>query len=82
VTESDVAGLVERLGVSQPAVSKHLRVLRDAGVVTARVAGNRRVYRLASDPLHDVLRWVTPYYELWAGSLDRLAAVLDAEEHP
>jgi hypothetical protein len=40
------------------------------------------VYRLGSDPLHDVLRWVTPYYELWAGSLDRLAAILDTEEHP
>jgi DNA-binding transcriptional ArsR family regulator len=65
VGESDVSGLIEALGSPQPLVSKHLRVLREAGVVTAAVAGNRRVYRLAAEPLADVLDWVTPYYQLW-----------------
>jgi DNA-binding transcriptional ArsR family regulator len=50
VGESDVSGLIEALGLPRPLVSKHLRVLREAGVVTAAVAGNRRVYRLAADP--------------------------------
>jgi DNA-binding transcriptional ArsR family regulator len=79
VGESDVSGLIEAFDLPQPLVSKHLRVLREAGVVTAAVAGNRRVYRLKRDPLPDVLRWVTPYYQLWTSSLDRLAAVLDEE---
>jgi DNA-binding transcriptional ArsR family regulator len=61
-------------------VSKHLRVLRDAGAVTATVAGKRRVYRLAVDPLPEVLAWVTPYYRMWTTGLDRLADALDEEE--
>jgi DNA-binding transcriptional ArsR family regulator len=79
VGETDVSGLIEALGLPQPRVSKHLRVLRETGVVTAAVAGNRRVYRLAADPLPDVLDWVAPYNQLWASSLDRLEAVLDEE---
>lgn len=78
--ESDVSGLIEALDLPQPLVSKHLRVLREAGAVTSRVAGNRRVYRLAADPLRDVLGWVTPYYQLWSKSLDRLSATLEEEE--
>jgi DNA-binding transcriptional ArsR family regulator len=78
--ESDVSGLIEALALPQPLVSKHLRVLREACVVTAAPAGNRRVYRLAAEPLQDVLGWVAPYYQLWATSLNRLAAVLDEEE--
>ena len=78
--DSDVSTLVHRLRVSQPVVSKHLRVLREAGAVTAAVVGQRRVYRLAVDPLPDVLAWVTPYHQQWTSSLDRLAAALDEEE--
>jgi DNA-binding transcriptional ArsR family regulator len=78
--ECDVSALIATLGLPQPVVSKHLRVLRDAGAVTAVVAGRRRVYRLCVDPLPDVLAWVTPYHRLWVSSLDRLAAVLDDEE--
>jgi DNA-binding transcriptional ArsR family regulator len=78
--ESDVSGLIEALVLPQPLVSKHLRVLREAGVVTVAAAGNRRVYRLAADPLAEVLGWVTPYQRLWTSSLDRLAAVLNEEE--
>jgi DNA-binding transcriptional ArsR family regulator len=78
--DSDVGGLVDALGLPQPLVSKHLRVLRDAGAVTSRVVGRRRVYRLGVDPLPDVLAWVNPYHARWSRSLDRLAAVLDAQE--
>jgi DNA-binding transcriptional ArsR family regulator len=78
--ERSVTELVESLGLSQPLVSKHLRVLRDAGAVTSRVVGRRRVYRLGVDPLPDVLAWVNPYHARWSRSLDRLAAVLDAQE--
>ena len=77
---SDVGGLVDVLHLPQPLVSKHLRVLRDAGAVTATIAGKRRVYRLAADPLPDVLAWVTPYQQLWAASLDRLASALDQDQ--
>jgi DNA-binding transcriptional ArsR family regulator len=77
---SDVGGLITALGLPQSLVSKHLRVLREAGAVTATVAGKRRVYRLAADPLPEVLAWVTPYHRMWQASLDRLAQVLDEEE--
>lgn len=78
--ESDVGGLVDELRVSQSLVSKHLRVLRQAGVVESEVAGKRRIYRLTDRPLPDVLAWVTPYIERWNTSFDRLAAALDEEE--
>lgn len=78
--ESDVGALVGALGLPQPLVSKHLRVLRDAGAVDVAVAGRRRVYRLADDPLPDVVAWVAPYARRWAAGLDRLAEALDAGE--
>jgi DNA-binding transcriptional ArsR family regulator len=77
---SDVGGLVEVLAMPQPLVSKHLRVLRDAGAVTATIAGKRRVYRLAADPLPDVLAWVLPYQQLWAASFDRLDRALEQDD--
>jgi DNA-binding transcriptional ArsR family regulator len=70
--EADVGELVAALQLSQPLVSKHLRVLRDAGAVTVRIVGRRRVYRLGVDPVPDVLAWVTPYHRMWADSLQRL----------
>jgi DNA-binding transcriptional ArsR family regulator len=76
---SDVGALVEVLRMPQPLVSKHLRVLRDAGAVTATIAGKRRVYRLAADPLPDVLAWVLPYQQLWAASFDRLDRALEQD---
>jgi DNA-binding transcriptional ArsR family regulator len=78
--DSDVNGLVAALGLPQPLVSKHLRVLRDAGAVHVEVAGKRRVYRLATDPLPDVLAWVRPYAELWTASLDRLETAMEEDE--
>lgn len=77
--ESDVGGLVNELQVSQSLVSKHLRVLRQAGVVESEVAGKRRIYRLTERPLPDVFAWVQPYVARWSASFDRLAQALDDE---
>ncbi|MDQ2875830.1 MAG: metalloregulator ArsR/SmtB family transcription factor [Actinomycetota bacterium] len=76
---TDVGGLVDVLHLPQPLVSKHLRALRDAGAVTATVAGKRRVYRLSADPLPDVLAWVLPYQQLWTDGFDRLGRALDQD---
>jgi DNA-binding transcriptional ArsR family regulator len=77
-----VGDLVATLKVSQPTVSKHLRVLRDAGVVEARKDAQRRVYELRPAALAEVLAWVEPYRQLWAGRLDALERHLDAKERP
>jgi DNA-binding transcriptional ArsR family regulator len=78
--DADVGTLVERLGISQPLVSKHLGVLRGAGSVDVRVDGKRRVYRLAEDPLPAVLAWVTPYHRKWSAGLDRLSQLVEEEQ--
>jgi DNA-binding transcriptional ArsR family regulator len=78
--DSDVGTLVERLGISQPLVSKHLGVLRGAGSVDVMVDGKRRVYRLAEDPLPAVLAWVTPYHRKWSAGLNRLSQLVDEEQ--
>ena len=70
--ERTVGELVDALDMSQPAVSKHLRVLRDAGLVEARVDAQRRIYRLRAEPLADVDAWLAPYRKFWRG---RLAAL-------
>jgi DNA-binding transcriptional ArsR family regulator len=77
-----VGDLVASLEVSQPSVSKHLRVLRDAGVVQARKDAQRRVYELRPEALAEVLAWIEPYRKLWAGRLDALERHLDAKEQP
>ena len=76
---ADVTTLIERLDVSQSLVSKHLGVLRDAGTVRVEVAGKRRVYHLADDPLPAVLAWVTPYHRKWANAFDRLTHLIDSD---
>lgn len=78
--ERPVGDLVDRLGMSQPAVSKHLRVLRDAGLVEVRPDANRRLYRLRVEPLTELDAWLEPYRRLWTRSLDRLERHL--EENP
>ena len=77
-----VGDLVAQLNISQPSVSKHLRVLRDAGVVQARKDAQRRIYELRPEALAEVLAWVEPYRRLWAGRLDALERHLDAKERP
>ena len=70
--ERPVGELVTALAVSQPAVSKHLRVLREAGVVESRVDAQRRMYRVCPEPLRELDRWLEPYRTMWASSLDAL----------
>ena len=70
--ERTVGELVEALDMSQSAVSKHLRVLRDAGLVEARVDAQRRVYTLRPEPLADVEAWLAPYRKFWRGKLAAL----------
>ena len=75
--ERSVTELAARLTMNQPAVSKHLRVLRDAGLVRVRVDEQRRLYRRAPGPLRELDDWLAPYRATWAASLDKLAAHLD-----
>jgi DNA-binding transcriptional ArsR family regulator len=70
--ERPVGELVERLSMSQPSVSKHLRVLRDSGLVDVRVDAQRRLYRLRPERLREVDAWIEPYRQLWTDRLDRL----------
>jgi DNA-binding transcriptional ArsR family regulator len=70
--ERPVGDLVEAMGVSQPAVSKHLRVLRRAGLVESRTDAQRRVYRVRPEPLRAVDEWLEPYRVLWSSRLDAL----------
>jgi DNA-binding transcriptional ArsR family regulator len=70
-----VGELVDRLGMSQPSVSKHLRVLRESGLVDVRTDAQRRVYRLRPEPLAEVHAWLEPYRKRWNNRFDRL------EEH-
>ena len=76
--ERPVSELVEALGVSQPAVSRNLRVLREAGLVSARAEAQRRLYRLRPEGLRELDAWLEPYRLLWSGRLDALEAELDA----
>jgi DNA-binding transcriptional ArsR family regulator len=75
-----VGDLVVELGASQPATSKHLRVLRDAGLVDVRPDGQRRIYALRPEPLAELDAWLEPYRRLWSASLDRLERHLDQED--
>jgi DNA-binding transcriptional ArsR family regulator len=79
--ERPVGELVEHLRLSQPGVSKHLRVLREAGLVRVRPDGKRRWYGLRPEPLAELDAWLAPYRELWGDRLDALERHLDQEEH-
>jgi len=72
-----VGELVERLGLTQPGTSKHLRVLREAGLVRVRQDAQRRWYELDPEPLAEIDTWLAPYRRLWGQSLDRLEKHLD-----
>jgi len=76
--EQPVGELVERLALSQPTVSKHLKVLRGAGLVEVRRDAQRRLYRLRLEPLAEIDAWLAPYRALWTASLDALERHLDA----
>jgi DNA-binding transcriptional ArsR family regulator len=80
VSERSVAELVEALAVSQPAVSKHLRVLRDSGLVSRRTAAQQRIYRIEAGPFRALDEWLAPYREMWTRHLDALERHLDHQE--
>jgi DNA-binding transcriptional ArsR family regulator len=75
--ERPVGDLVEQLAISQPAVSKHLRVLRECGLVDVRSDAQRRLYRVRTEPLHAIDDWLAPYRTMWASRLDDLERHLD-----
>jgi DNA-binding transcriptional ArsR family regulator len=77
--EQPVGDLVATLDISQPGVSKHLRVLREAGLVEARTDAQRRIYRVRPEPLAEIDAWLAPYRRLWSGTLDALEEHLDRE---
>jgi DNA-binding transcriptional ArsR family regulator len=70
--ERPVGDLVNNLKITQPAVSKHLRILREAGLVEVRDDAQRRLYRVRSEPLKEMYEWLKPYRQLWERSLDKL----------
>lgn len=75
--ERPVGELVVELGLSQPAVSKHLRILREAGLVDVRGDAQRRLYRVRPEPLKAIDEWLAPYRRMWAASLDDLERHLE-----
>jgi DNA-binding transcriptional ArsR family regulator len=78
--ESSVGDLVTALAMSQPAISKHLRVLREAGIVSSRTAAQQRIYRLEPGPFRELDAWLAPYRTLWTTHLDALTRHLDQKE--
>lgn len=77
-----VGELVVLTGLSQPGTSKHLRVLRDAGLVVARTEAQRRIYALDDRPLAELDTWLEPYRRRWERSLDALERHLDDKTSP
>ena len=78
--ERPVGELVGALALSQPGVSKHLKVLRDAGLVEVRHDAQRRYYRVRAEALAEIDEWLAPYRRMWAGTLDALGRHLDETE--
>ncbi|MBV8813036.1 MAG: winged helix-turn-helix transcriptional regulator [Verrucomicrobia bacterium] len=82
VSSQRSVGEIERqLRMSQPTVSKHLRVLREAGFVESNVDAQRRLYRLKPEPLQEVDAWLTPFRRFWSAHLDALERHLDRMDH-
>jgi DNA-binding transcriptional ArsR family regulator len=76
-SERSVGELERKLRMSQPSVSKHLRVLRDAGFVESRVEAQRRLYRLKPEPLMELDEWLDPFRRFWSKHVDALEQHLD-----
>jgi DNA-binding transcriptional ArsR family regulator len=75
-----VGEIAAATGLSQPNASRHLRILREAGLVEPRVDAQRRIYELRPAGLAELMAWVAPYQRLWQGSLDALEAHLDSNK--
>jgi DNA-binding transcriptional ArsR family regulator len=86
VAERSVGELVQTLAISQPTMSKHLKILRDGGLVSCRIAAQRRIYQLETGPFESLDQWLAPYRQLWSERLDALERHLidetDAERTP
>jgi DNA-binding transcriptional ArsR family regulator len=79
-SDLSVGDLMEVLRLPQPSVSKHLKVLRDAGFVESRVEAQRRVYSLHPEPLQEIDAWLAPFRKIWSRHVDALEAHLDRQE--
>jgi DNA-binding transcriptional ArsR family regulator len=79
-SERSVGELMDELGLPQPSVSKHLKVLREGGFVESRVEAQRRVYRLNPKPLQEVDEWLAPFRRFWSKHVDALEQHLDRME--
>ena len=80
-SEQSVGDIEEHLQLPQPSISKHLRVLREAGFVESRVDAQRRLYRIRPEPLMEVDAWLEPFRRLWSAHVDALERHLD-RMHP
>src|SRR3954447_26708742 len=80
--DCSVSELVELTGMHQPGVSRHLKVLRDAGLADVRADAQRRIYRLRAEPLAELDAWLAPYREHWSNQLDALERHLDITNPP
>jgi DNA-binding transcriptional ArsR family regulator len=76
-SERSVGEFERRLRMSQPSVSKHLRVLREAGFVESRIEAQRRLYRLRPEPLREIDEWLVPFRRFWSKHVDALERHLD-----
>jgi len=81
-SERSVGEIERKLQLSQPSVSKHLRVLRDAGFVESRVDAQQRLYRLRPEPLMEMDEWLAPFRRFWSKHLDALERHLDSMDQP
>ncbi|MFI0404824.1 ArsR/SmtB family transcription factor [Actinomadura sp. 3N508] len=72
--------LASHFDMSRPSVSEHLRVLRDAGLVSERRSGRQRIYRLEAEPLRELSEWLSPYERFWREKLSELRKLLDEED--
>ena len=80
-SQQPVGEIERRLRMPQPTVSKHLRVLREAGFVESTVDAQRRLYRLRPEPLHEVDTWLAPFRRFWSARVDALERHLDRMDH-
>jgi DNA-binding transcriptional ArsR family regulator len=76
-----VQDIAEHFDMARPSVSEHLKVLLDAGLVTETRNGRNRYYGVQAEPLHDLLRWLSPYERFWRGKLTALRGILDDQPH-
>ncbi|WP_163785703.1 ArsR/SmtB family transcription factor [Myxococcus vastator] len=78
--EQQVSDVVEKAGVHQSGVSRHLRILSESGFVSMRPDGQRRLYALKPEPFQDLDGWLTPYRQLWEARIDRFGTALEKKQ--